>query len=469
MARPFPSTKLLAGNHAPVRTESDAPDLIIDGDLPGELRGTLYRNGPNPLYPPRDRYHPFSGDGMLHAFHIADGTVRYRNRWVRTAKWRADRAAGESLFGAFGNPLTSDPRAQGVPFNVANTSVVWHGGKLLALEEGNPPVWLDPETIETVGPWTFADKLAGPMTAHPKVDPSSGEMLFFGYSVDGFGSAAMGFHVADRAGGLVRTERFDAPYASMVHDFVVTERHIVFPIFPATLSVDRVVAGGPYIAWEPTRASQLGVMTRTETTAALRWRPMAPCYAFHPVNAFDRNGEIVADMVVYPAAPGFPGVDGSRGNPAHAEARLERWTFAVDGSTDDVRRQPLDDLPCEFPRCDERFAGLPYRHAFYSAAVHSDPRAVLFDTIAHLDIDAGRRRCWTVPAGDLVSEPIFVPRHPTAPEGDGWLLTVVYRAETQRSDVVVLDTADVAAGPIATAHLDGRVPNGFHGTWRAAA
>lgn len=465
MAQPFPSSTFLSGNYAPLRTESDAPDLIIDGDWPADLRGTLYRNGPNPLYAPRDRYHPFAGDGMLHAFAIADGRVAYRNRWVRTAKWQLDRDAGEELFGTFGNPLTSDPRALGIPFNVANTSVIWQGGQLLALEEGNPPVAIDPVTLETRGPWRFADRLDGPMTAHPKIDPVTGEMSFFGYSVGGFGSADIGFHVANADGTLTRTERFTAPFASMVHDFIVTERAVVFPIFPATLSVDRVLSGGPYIAWEPERPAQLGIMARTASTTALRWLAMDPCYVFHPINAFDQDGAIVADMAVYPAAPGFPLGDGQRADPTQAVARLERWTFAADASGS-VRRTPLDDLPAEFPRFDERYAGLPYRHAFYAAAVASEAKDVLFDTIAHLDLASGRRALWTAPLGDLVSEPIFVPRSATAPEGDGWLLVVVFRAARQQSDLVVLDATDVAAGPRGVAHLDGRVPNGFHGTWR---
>jgi len=468
MALPFPPSRFLAGNFAPVRTECDAPDLVLHGDLPRELAGTLYRNGPNPLYAPRDRYHPFSGDGMLHAFRFENGRVSYRNRWVRTAKWRLEREAGEALFGTLGNPLTSDVRAAGTPFNVANTAVVWHGGRLLALEEGNPPFALDPETLESFGPWTFDGALRGPMTAHPKLDPDTGEMLFFGYGVDGFGSATMSFHVADAAGRLTVAERFEAPYAAMVHDFCVTRGHVVFPIFPATVDLGRALRGGSPIAWEPRLPTRLGVMRRSGTTAALRWLSAEPCYVFHPVNAFERDGTIVADMARYPALPGFAAADGSRPDPAQAEARLERWTFAADGSSDGVRRVPLDDLPMEFPRIDDRAAGLPYRHAFYAASRDASARDILFDTLVHLDVESGRRRTWSVPRGDFVSEPVFVARGPDAPEGRGWLLAVVYRGAEHRSDLVVLDATDVAAGPLATALLDVRVPQGFHGAWRPA-
>ena len=113
--------------------ECDAPDLVIEGELPRDLHGTLLRNGPNPLYPPRDQYHMFSGDGMVHAFHIEDGHVSYRNRWVRTEKFQRERSAGRALYGTFGNPATSDPAVHGTPYNVANTNVIWHGGRLLVL------------------------------------------------------------------------------------------------------------------------------------------------------------------------------------------------------------------------------------------------------------------------------------------------------------------------------------------------
>ena len=469
MATAFPSSRFLAGNFAPLRVECDAPDLVVRGELPRELAGTLYRNGPNPLYPPRDAYHPFSGDGMIHAFRIENGRVAYRNRWVRTAKWRLEREAGEALFGTLGNPLTSDPRAAGTPFNVANTSLVWHGGKLLALEEGNPPVELDADTLETRGPWTWNGALRGPMTAHPKLDPETGEMLFFGYGVDGFGTATMSFQVVDAEGQLRVSERFEAPYASMVHDFCVTRGHVVFPVFPATIDLERALRGGPPIAWDPRLPSRLGIMRRSESTAALRWLATDPCYVFHPVNAFERDGTIVADMARYPALPGFAAFDGSRPDPAAAEARLERWTFAADGSSDHVTRTPLDDLPMEFPRIDERVAGLPYRHAFYAASREARARDILFDTVVHLDLERGHRDAWTVPPGDYVSEPVFVPQRSEALEGCGWLLTVVYRGAEQRSDLVVLDAANVAAGPLATASLDVRVPHGFHGIWRPAA
>src|SRR5476649_1692377 len=171
----------LAGNFAPIATEDDFQDLAIIGEIPSGLNGAFYRNGPNPQFSPRDsNHHWFAGDGMLHAFFVENGRVSYRNRYVRTPKYELEHAAGKSLFGTFGNPLTTDPAAVGKESGVANTNVVWHAGKLLALEEGHQPFEVDPVTLEPRGYLPYAGA-AGRFTAHPKMDPETGEMVFFGY------------------------------------------------------------------------------------------------------------------------------------------------------------------------------------------------------------------------------------------------------------------------------------------------
>ena len=148
MSIPFPETPFFSGNYAPVTFEADAPDLPLRGELPKDLAGTLYRNGPNPQFAPRDpNHHWFVGDGMIHAFHIADGRVSYRNRWVRTPKWEVEHAARKALFGSWGNPTTTDPSVLAKDGGVANTNIVWHAGKLFALEEGHRPFALDPESL----------------------------------------------------------------------------------------------------------------------------------------------------------------------------------------------------------------------------------------------------------------------------------------------------------------------------------
>jgi carotenoid cleavage dioxygenase-like enzyme len=471
MSQPFPSNPYLSGNFAPILMECDAPDLPIVGALPKELRGTLYRNGPNPQYAPRDdRYHWFLGDGMIHAFRIEDGRVAYRNRWVRTTKFQLERAAGRALYGSWGNPATTDPSVVGKDSGgVANTNIVAHARRLLALEEAHLPVELDGQSLETKGYCDFAGKLKGRFTAHPKIDPESGEMVFFAYSADGPFTRAMLYGVVDRHGALARLDRFEAPYSSMVHDFMVTKNHVVFPILPLTGSMERATQGKPGYAWEPERGAYLGVMRRDGTVADIRWFQGDPCYAFHPMNAWEEGSRILVDIMQYAAAPLFPLPDGTPGDPAKADAYLCRWSLDLAGNSDRFKSERIDDLPGEFPRIDDRVAMAPYRHGYYAASARGGGRGVKYDSLAHRDRATGQRVLYTLPEGDVFSEPVFVPRAANAAEGDGWLLATAYRGAEKRSDLLVFEAGALAEGPIATAQLSHRVPFGFHGNWLGAA
>jgi len=468
MSQPFPKHPYLSGNFAPLLMEADAPDLPVVGELPKGLAGTLYRNGPNPQFAPRDQnYHWFAGDGMIHAFHIADGRVSYRNRWVRTPKWEVEHAAGRSMFGTFGNPMTTDPSVMGKDTGLANTNIVWHGGRLLALEEGHQPFEIDPESLAPRGYQSYGGRIERRFTAHPKLDPETGEMVFFAYSAGGFFTPDMLYGVIARDGRVSDLQSFKAPFAAMVHDFMVTRQHVLFPILPLTGSLERAMQGKPPFAWEPDKGSHIGVMRRGGTVADMRWFSTDACYVFHPMNMWDEGDKIICDVMQYEAAPLFPLPDGSPGDQSKAKARLCRWTFDLAGNSNSIKREYLDDIPGEFPRFDERFAGLAYRHGYY-AARREDKPDVRFDSLAHADLRTGRRSLFPFPAGDVTGEPIFVPRAANAEEGDGWLLAVVYRGEERRSDLCVFEASDIAAGPIAIAELSHRVPFGFHGNWRPA-
>jgi carotenoid cleavage dioxygenase len=453
----------LSGNFAPVRSEDDF-DLEVVGEIPAGLAGTFYRNGPNPQFAPRDTYHWFAGDGMIHGFFVEDGKVRYRNRYVRTPKWQTEHAAGRSLYGTFGNPMSTDPSVMGTDSGVANTNIVWHAGKLLALEEGHMPFEMDPATLESRG---YVERYRGRVTAHPKLDPETGEMVWFAYSSgDGPLNATCTYGVTDANGQVVRRDDFEAPFMSMVHDFLVTKSHALFPILPLTGSLQRAMQGGPPLAWDPDKGSHIGVMRRDADVSTIRWFTTDPCYVFHPMNAWEEGDKIFADVMEYPVAPLFPRLDGSA--PRNSFARMTRWTFDLADSSDTVKRERIDDLPGEFPRFDERHACFAYRHGWFAGMTRTDVDDVRFDTISHLDLSTGKRADHVYDAGDSPGEPVFVPRSADAPEGDGWLVAVVYRGADDRSDFVVYDAQDVAAGPIAVAKVPRRVPFGFHGNWRPA-
>jgi carotenoid cleavage dioxygenase-like enzyme len=242
---------------------------------------------------------------------------------------------------------------------------------------------------------------------------------------------------------------------------------VLFPVMPLTGSMERAMSGKPAFAWEPDKRSYVGVMKRNADVSSVRWFECDPCYVFHPMNAYEDGDTIVGDVMQYDAAPLFPDPDGRPGDPAKAIARLTRWTFDLTANTNSFKREQVDELAGEFPRLDERHAGLNYRHGFFAAS--SDPKLVdNFDTLAHVDLKNNKRSAHQLPRGDVLSEPIFVPRNGDAAEGDGYLLATVFRGAENRSDLAVFDTAALQQGPIAVAELSHRVPFGFHGNWRPA-
>lgn len=443
--------------------ECDIDDVTVRGELPRDLDITYYRNGPDPQFPPMGDYHWFAGDGMLHMFRIQDGRVRYRNRWVRTGKWTIERREGRNLIDPF-NPVLNDPAAADAERDgLANTNVVWHGSRLLALEEAHAPFEIDPDTLDSKGAWRFGEGFEGPMTAHPKIDPATGEMLFFGYMASGLFSPDVSYQTIDAGGVLTRSERFEAPFTSMMHDFMVTSEHVVFPVFPLTGSLERAMAGGPPFAWEPDKGTHVGVMRRDGSVTDIRWFETDPCYVFHPMNAYTDGDRIVAHVMQFDKAPLFPNVDGTSNEPG--DSRLTEWVIDLAANSDGIERRFLDDVRGEFPRLDERFAGANYRVGFYAASVNGGGD-ISFDAIARHDFPTGRRTQYVLPEGDSTGEPVFVPRSPDAQEGNGYLMSIVHRGRENRSDLAVFDAGNLADGPVACAELPHRVPYGFHGNWK---
>ncbi len=455
----------LQGNFAPWRMEGCAPDLEITGELPSGLEGTFYRTGPNPAYEPIGRYHWFDGDGMIHAISLRDGRASYRNRWVQSRGLADERRAGRATIPGL---LEMKPTEAPVIKNTGNTNIVWHAGKLLALMEACLPTQLRPDTLETIGEFDFRGRLGSAMTAHPKMDPETGEMLFFGYSPF---PPYLQYHVADRSGALVKSEAIDLAWPSMIHDFAVTANHVVFLLCPIVFSFEDVKRRGGVFSWEPERGTRIGVMPRTGGNPDVRWFDTDACYVFHPLNAYEDGSTIVLDVARYPRLE-FMAPREARETKWDDDgaARLHRWRIDL-ASGGGVRSEALDDVACEFPRADERRLGRRHRFGYAAAAGPDQPstRMPLFTSIRRFDLDRGTTAMHHFGSENGVGEPLFVPRTPDAAEDDGWVLVLAYDHARNASDLHVLDAADIARPPVATVHVPHRVPYGFHGNWVPAA
>lgn len=454
----------LTGNFGPWRMEGDAPDLEVEGRIPEELSGTYFRNGPNPAYPPGGRYHWFDGDGMIHAIRLEGGRAHYRNRWVQSRGLAEERNAGRALYpGILDLSPTEAPRFK----NTANTNIVAHAGRLLALVESSLPTQMDFRTLATRGEVDFDGRLTTPMTAHPKMDPTSGEMLFFGYSPF---PPYLTYHVVDRTGALVRSEPIELAWPSMIHDFAITADAVVFILCPIVFSFENLARRGSVFTWEPERGTRLGVMPRSGGNADVRWFECDPCYVFHPMNAYRDDERIVLDVARYGRLH-FMSPDGARAtrNDDSGRARLTRWT--IDLAAGAVRSTTLDEVPGEFPRVDERVVGRRHRFGYQAtrAPGQQDGYLAQFGAIRRYDLDRGQIVERVFAPGSGAGEPIFVPRRAGAAEDEGYVMTLVYDATRGASDFFILDARDIAGAPVAVVRLPHRVPYGFHGNWVPSA
>ncbi len=444
---PHAGNPYLQGNFAPVTAELtvDVP-LPMEGSVPDGLEGMLLRNGPNPaVVPDPASYHWFSGDGMIHAVELRDGAaISYRNRWVRTRK----------LATSYG---TAPPRGPSEPINgPANTHVVFHGGRILALVESGLPHRLNTE-LDTERVEDFDGMLGSPMTAHPHVDPDTGAMAFFGY--DCFGPPFLRYHELNAHAEMVHSTEVPIPRATMQHDFGVTATRVVFLDLPVVFDIDRAMAGGSLpFRWQPEAGARVGVLARGGDGASTQWVDLDPCYVFHVMNAFDDGPGVILDVCRYERT-----FDTAPGETIGSTLpTLQRWR--VDPGAHRVDVTDIDDRQVEFPRIDDALAGRPYRFGYCVEAGRRDG-ADEFTGLVRYDLSRDEAVHRDFGPGTYPGEPIFVRAPDGRADDEGWVITVVYDAARDASDVIILDASSMASRPEAVIHLPARVPFGFHGSW----
>ena len=477
--RKYPDTVEFNGLNRPVRLEVSVRDLDVEGTIPSEIEGAFFRAVPDPAHPPMfEKDIALSGDGMVSRFLIQNGHVDYDIRYVHTARYLAEREARSALFGLYRNPFTDLPAVRGVDRTVSNTTPVWHSGRLLMTKEDGRAYEVNPHTLETIGSCDFGGKLKSQtMTAHVRVDPQTGEMFFFGYEAAGLCSLDVSFCIADRDGKLVSEQWFEAPYVSAIHDFVITEKWVLFPFYPTTADLERLKAGGPHWAHQQNLESRVGIMPRYGKVSEMRWfKGPKGVSAFHLTNAFD-DGSLVHMDACLTDTNGFPHMREAGGiHRAQNELKggLTRWTFDMSRPGESFSETVVGP-PGDLPRIRDEDQGRPYRYVWMPSInpeggppLAGGPVGTAFNCLLRLDLSTGRVDMLGLDMGMAINEPVHIPSSRLG--HNGWLMMVIDRqtADDYKSELWIVDADNIAAGAIAKAHLPVPLRPQVHGWWVSA-
>ena len=458
----WPVTVDLYGSNLPCRLEGEVADLIVLGEIPKEIDGTFFRVMVDPFVPPVEGNVPLDGDGNMSAFRFHDGKVDMKTRYVQTQRYMLERRAGKALFGLYRNPWSHHPCVRAAVDSTANTNLVYWAGKLLALKESALPYEVDPQTMETLGYDPFGQVNAKAFTAHPKYDPIEDELVVHGYEAKGMATMDIVSYSIDRAGVVKNVSWCKQPFEDgkpgIIHDCAITKSWLMLFIWPFDADVERMKRGGHHWAYNYSRKFTIMLIPRNATSPPAGWSPgemrhyeWHNCMPIHTAGAWEDPSDpakIYAESsrVHDNAFPFFPPDDGRMPAP-DAKADFVRWHIDATKPAGSQMDDPLVvlDCPAEFPRIDERLMGQDYNWVFLNVFIPKNSTGA--DNIYHglnglakVHNKTGATEWYYAGDDSSIQEPIFIPRHDDAEEGDGWVMALVERTKANRCDVVVLDT-----------------------------
>jgi len=457
----------LNGAWTPLMEEVNAFDLdVIEGTIPRDIDGLYLRNTENQVHQPLGRYHPFDGDGMIHQISFKDGRANYRNRFVRTRCFQAEQETNESLWGGLADPPALSKRpgfgAHGSLKDNASTDIVMHNGRALAtMYQCGEGYRLDPETLDTQGPegWVPLDGIS----AHPKLDETTGELMFFNYSKH---APHLHYGVVDRDNRLTTYQPIPLAGPRLPHDMAFTEHYSILndmPLFWDTELLKKNVHAARLHKGIPSR---FAIVPRHG--GAVRWFEAQPTYVLHWVNAYEQGDEIILDGYFQEEPEPKPRDDAPPGY-AHMMAyldeysfkpKLHRWRFNLrDGST---REERLDDAILEFGTINGRVGGRPYRYAYSTLA---EPGWFLFNGFTRNDLQTGKRTEYRLSPNRFASEAPFAPRIGATREDDGYLVSFVTDENAGTSECILLDAVHIEDGPVVRIALPHKICSGTHACW----
>ncbi len=458
---------MMMGPFAPVTDELVLDDLPVEGTIPVDLNGVYLRNGPNPRFKPQGAYHPFDGDGMLHAAEFRDGTVTYRNKWVRTQGWLDDDAAGRETH--WGVRQTLKGRTDMVLADAANTDVLGHAGYAVATWYlSGEPHRIDPVSLQTVG---TGDYVSGPgkgISAHGKVDEDTGELMFFDY----FDFAPfMTYSVVDAEGELVHHVPVELPGDRLPHDMGITKNYSILHDLPVYHDEEALQAGRHKIRFNAQMPARFGVIPRRGAADSIRWFEFSPCFLYHVVNCWEEGDEVVMVACRFmPTLDENGTIDEQRTARMIAELGMDArlWRYRMNMVTGETHEECLNaDYNIEFPSFNTAYTGQRSQWAYL---VDHSPQGLHWTGIRKMNTDTGESAGnWSDgPEDTWYSEPWFAPADNPRSEDHGYVITFAWNTRTERQELQVFDAQTIERGPVARIALPRHVPVGFHACWMKA-
>jgi all-trans-8'-apo-beta-carotenal 15,15'-oxygenase len=466
LTAPLPSAPDWHGGFQDLPREHGFEPLRLEGRLPLDLKGTLYRNGPALYLAQGLRYrHWFDGDGAITAVQFGGGEARGATRVTQSVGLKAERAARRPLHASYGT-LPGRMRFWRDGKNTANTSVMFHQGKLYALMEGGLPTEISTEDLHTLGESDFEGLLTRAFTAHPHRVP--GRRASYGFSLQyGRKTVLEVFELPENGSARVLTH-IPLPRPTMLHDFIATPRHLVFFVSPLRVRLFGLLLGLKSFSDSLDYCSEFGtevIVVPLNAPEEVKRFTAEAFYQWHFVNAFERDDGIVVDFIRYPDfssnqhfgrwAMGQLASKGLEGN--HHRVVLKP-------SSGSLELEQSSPRPCEFPQVSPWKLGQEQRYSYLATWSGGDTRGVP-DALAKLEVSTGQWSDFAIDRHQYPSEPIFVPRPRAKAEDDGYLLTLVFDPAEKVSFVAIYDAARPGDAALARTYFDHSIPFTFHGLW----
>ncbi|AXH99534.1 carotenoid oxygenase [Sporosarcina sp. PTS2304] len=450
---------------------ADTDSLTVLGEIPSDLHGIYVRNTHNQVHAPIGTYHPFDGDGMLHAIHFENGKATYRNRFVRTPGFLAEQAAGKSLWPGILEPHLATYRgwgAIGAMKDNAGTDVLGHAGKLIAsMSQGSEPHRLDPITLEPLGTDSWGRELQPHgIASHYKVDLKTGEMMFFNY---GHSYPYMNYGIIDKNNQLAHYVPIELPGTRWPHDMGITEHYSILHDLPFFFDDELLKKGIRKNEFHPEVPARFGVIPRHGDNSKIRWFEATSCHILHVANCFEDGDEVVMDACVSfnPKKPAVGVQGGDRFQKIidhldkhNTQTHMYRWRFNL--KTGKTKEEEIDDEVTEFPVVSNDYQGYKYRYSYNTLFKKGEWS---FIGIKKYDLLMGTATKYEYGEHRYGDEPQIALNRDASAEDDGYIITLVTDTQEDRSECLILRADDIEAGPVARIILPERIQTGTHACW----